>query len=399
MDLIPIKPEAPPSEQLHGALVSARVSSASLRNGRPEAVGRPPLEEALDFCERLMAASPKLHHPYAEVYLGIASHAFKYARRSIAEKNWDQAYRIFDMIHNFGMLLEPHNTWSDSRFLDGFATPYLNHSPQAYSSDLRPLFARLRPVPEESSDMIAAYRRLAQTLGSILEEIENEIRPGRTTKDLEQVAADAILRAGLRSCFKGYRGYPAHITASLNDEILNTPPSTRSMTDGDLLKLQVGICEEAAFSYQAWTYFVGPPSKEDRRFVDSGRKALARAMAEIGAGRAVGLVSKAIQETLEGAGYSVNREYVGHGMGARQHEPPMIPCFVMPGTEPPDLLEDGRILSVQVIAHRGRSKCRVIRDGWSVVTADGSRALLLSGIVVVRPERAEILLGPRNSGP
>ena len=244
--------------------------------------------------------------------------------------------------------------------------------------------------------LVDRYRLLARPMRSILDELEAEIRPGRTTRELEQTAEDAIHRAGVKSCFLGYRNYPACITASVNEEVLNTLPSRRALKEGDLLKLQVGIRDEVAFSYQAWTYFVGDPSKDDARFVETGRIALNRAIGAVRTGHAVSNISKAIQETLEAAGYSVNKNYVGHGMGRHQHEEPQVPCYVPPD-RPSPLLAGSQILSVLVIAHRGGEKCATLRDNWNVVTRDKSNALLLSQIVVARDGLPDVILEPRDS--
>ncbi len=245
--------------------------------------------------------------------------------------------------------------------------------------------------------LIESYRNLARTLRAIFTELESEVRPGRTTRELEQTAEDAIHRAGVESCFFGYRGYPACITASVNEEVLNTVPSKRTLKKGDLLKLQVGIKDGKGYSYQAWTYFVGAPSKADAQFVETGRIALARAVAAVQPGK-IDAISSAIESTLEGGGYSVNKKYVGHGMGLAQHESPQIPGYVVSGglaaAQP---LPVGKILSIQVIAHQGREDCRTMRDNWNVVTTDRSKALLLSQIVVVREGPAEVILEPRHS--
>jgi len=248
--------------------------------------------------------------------------------------------------------------------------------------------------------LLESYRKLARILRTILTELESELRPGRSTRELEQIAEDAIHRAGVQSCFLGYRGYPACITASVNDEVVNTSSSKRILKEGDLLKLQVGIKDGIGFSYQAWTYFLGKPSKEDSLFVETGRIALSRAVAAVRSRGQIIPISQAIQSTLEDAGYSVNKKYIGHGMGQTQHELPMIPGYVLQGTPArPESLPDGKILSIQVIAHQGCDDCRTMNDNWSVVTRDHSRALLLSQIVVVREGAAEVLLEPRDSRP
>lgn len=249
------------------------------------------------------------------------------------------------------------------------------------------------------SALLDSYRRLARQLDAIFRELELELRPGRTTRELEQIAEDGILRAGVQSCFLNYRGFPSTITASVNEEVLNTVPSKRALKAGDLLKLQVGIKDGVGFSYQAWTYFIGSPDKKDSRFVDTGRIALTRGVEQAIAGGEVVGISGAIQRTVEAGGYSINKKYVGHGMGSRQHELPQVPGYIPPpGDEQPALRKE-QILSILVIAHQGREDCATLKDGWNVVTRDRSRALLLSQIVVVDDQRPAILLAPRASPP
>lgn len=242
--------------------------------------------------------------------------------------------------------------------------------------------------------LVLAYRRLAEVLRAIMSEIECEILPGITAKHLDQVAEAAILRAGVQSSFKGYRGYPAFITCSLNEEVLNTIPAPRAMKEGDLLKLQVGIKDGSAHSYQAWTYFVSTPNEADRRFVDCGQRALAAAVGQVRAGGDVASISQVISSEIESGGYSVNRKFVGHGMGEVQHEDPQIPGYPIPGYSA--ILPEGKIVSIQVIAHQGSDDCKILDDNWNTVTCDGSKALLLNQIVVATQAGPDVILGPRN---
>jgi methionyl aminopeptidase len=246
-------------------------------------------------------------------------------------------------------------------------------------------------------DLVQRYRAIAPAMGEILAELEAEILVGRTTGDLEHAAKDAIHRRGFESLFFGFRGYPAYITASLNQEVLNTPPGPRRLAEADLLKLQVGITRGGGHAYQSWTYAIGTCRKEDRPLIQACRKALDRAVSEARAGVRVGVLSRAIQETVEAAGYSVNRSYVGHGMGARHHEPPMIPCYDTRDGAMDEVLPAGQILSVQVIAHEGANGCRTAEDGWNVLTRDGRRAAMLSQMIVVGPQASEVLLPARDS--
>jgi len=251
--------------------------------------------------------------------------------------------------------------------------------------------------------MLEDYRALAKVLDALLSEIEAEIRPGTKTSRFNAITEDFIRATGLESSFKGYRGFPAYVTASINEEVLNALPSDRKLAEGDLFKIQAGIKDGVGHSYQAWTYFVGQPRLQDEKFVTAGLDALDRATRQARTGGDVVDIARAIQTTIEGAGYSVNRKYVGHGMGSQQHENPQVPCYVV---EPVSLmahrLRKGQLLSIQVIAHAGREDSRTLPDHWGVVTRDRSRALTLSQIVAVDDGGPEVLTPPRNcltSGP
>jgi methionyl aminopeptidase len=255
---------------------------------------------------------------------------------------------------------------------------------------------RHRPLP----NLLQDYQALAGVLDELLKELEAEIQPGVKTSRFDELTESFIKRAGVESSFKGYRGYPAFVSTSLNQEVLHTPPSKRELKDGDLFKLQVGIQDGVGHSYQAWTYFVGTPLKEDQKFVLAGGHALDRAVRQMKPGNDVIDVSRAIQTTLESAGYAPNQKYVGHGMGRNKHELPQIPCCVMqPEKDMSHWLNAGQLASIQVIAHAGGEDCVTMKDKWSVETRDHSRAITLSQIVAVGDEGPIVITPPRNSQP
>jgi methionyl aminopeptidase len=251
------------------------------------------------------------------------------------------------------------------------------------------------PKHRPMMDVLEDYRSLAWLLDGLFREMEEDIRPGVKTSRFDAVAAAFIKNEGLQSSFKGYRGFPAHVTASINHEVLNTLPSGRTLQDGDLFKLQCGIQDGVGHSYQSWTYVVGRVRREDEKFLAAGKLALERAVEQVKPGAPVVAISRAIESTLVSAGYSPNEKFVGHGMGRKQHEAPQVPCIVDPKA-PPELLRKGQILSIQVIAHQGGHACRVTSDTWGVVTVDGSRALIFSQIVVATEKGPEIITPPRR---
>jgi methionyl aminopeptidase len=258
---------------------------------------------------------------------------------------------------------------------------------------------RQRPPHTPVADLVQDYKLLAKVLDELLREIEAEIRPGVKTSRFEAITASFIeATPGLQSSFKGYRGAPFYVTTSVNQEVLNTPPSSRKLEDGDLFKLQVGIKDGIGHSYQSWTYFVGTPRPEDEAFLAAGNEALERAVRLVKVGSNVIEISRAIQTTVEGAGYSINKKYVGHGMGKNQHENPQIPCFVPErADEISHRLRKGQIVSIQVIAHAGNDDCRTMQDDWSVETRDRSRAINLNQIVVATEKGPDVITLPRKS--
>jgi methionyl aminopeptidase len=256
-------------------------------------------------------------------------------------------------------------------------------------------------VPEEEPDrsrqeLIAGYRTLAGTLDAILCRLETCVRPGVTTRELEVRAVRLMGQHGVRSYFKGYRGYPASITTSVNDEVINTLPSDKVLKPADLLSMQVGITDGKAFSYQGWTYALGHVMPHERKLLEAARRALRKACALCTADHSVPEISRAIQAAVVSAGFSVNRDFTGHGMGRTPHQMPQIPMHVGRHGRGANPLRTGEILSIVVIAHSGGPRCIVTSDTWNVVTADRSKAVQLTQMVVVGDAAPENLTRERT---
>jgi methionyl aminopeptidase len=249
---------------------------------------------------------------------------------------------------------------------------------------------------QDQEELIAGYRSLAGTLDAILSELETDIRPGVTTRELEARATELMEKHGVRSYFKGYRGYPASITTSVNHEVINTMPSKKVLRSGNILSMQVGITNEKAFSYQGWTYAVGQVTEGEQNLMNASRRALQKACSLCTGGHTVSDISRAIQTSVECAGFFVNRQFVGHGMGSRPHELPQIPMYVTQDPEAANPLRVGQILSIVVIAHLGGHESCAMSDNWNIVTKDGSKAVHFSQIVVVGDADPEILTQERR---
>lgn len=245
--------------------------------------------------------------------------------------------------------------------------------------------------------MIEKIWPLAKSFGEILSEVEAFIRPGTKTKELDAAVSNSIMRRGLRSSFKGYRGYPASTSASVNEEITNSVPGTRELKRGDLLKFQTGVTDGTFHCSQGWTYFVGDSSEGNLKLAAGGEHALGAAVAQVRDGCLLAEIAGAIEDTLSSHGYAANPKLGGHGIGREHHEPPFIPCLRAKLHDPNERVHVGQLLSIHVIAHAGSPAARVGRDSWSMVTKDATSSVLFSQMVLVQEHHAMVVLPPRNS--
>ena len=222
--------------------------------------------------------------------------------------------------------------------------------------------------PEELEKMAHAGRVVASTRGRVLEAVE----PGVTTADLDAIAAEHIRSSGALASFKGYRGFPASICASVNEELVHGIPGDRVLRDGDLLSLDFGAIWEGYHADSAISVFVGgaPPSGDAEKLVRVTEDALEAGLSQVRQGGRLSDIGHAVQQVVEGAGFGVVREYVGHGIGQSLHEDPPIPNYGEPGRGPE--LRPGMALAIEPMVTLGGWATRVLDDEWTVVTADGS---------------------------
>ena len=245
-------------------------------------------------------------------------------------------------------------------------------------------------------------RDLCAILDRVFEAVQRRICAGITTAELDRVAANAIVATGCEALFKNNlrNDYPTTITASINDQVVNNIPSSRERKSGDLLSLQIGVARTGTFAYQAWTFLVDRGSDEDMRLWQAGFDALTGAIGRVRAGARVRDVSSTIQSTLESAGFTPGRDYVGHGIGDELHVEPAIPCFVGRARSQDPSLEqtfvENQLLSINVFAHAGSHRTKLEPDQWGVVTRDGSHAVHFSHVVVVGTDGCSTLTSNRN---
>lgn len=238
---------------------------------------------------------------------------------------------------------------------------------------------------QELDVMHRAGRVVAQTL-AVLQE---SIKAGMTTKDLDAIAEDTIRSLGATPSFIGYRGFPASLCVSINDEIVHGIPGDRVINDGDVVSMDVGAIVDGFHGDAAVTVGVGNITSEAQKLIDAARDALYEGIATAVVGARLGDVSAAVQRVAESRGYSVVREYVGHGIGRRMHEEPAVPNYGKPGRG--ILLQPGMALAIEPMLNIGDWRTRVLDDNWTVVTEDGSLSAHFEHSMAVIESGPEIL--------
>jgi methionyl aminopeptidase len=238
---------------------------------------------------------------------------------------------------------------------------------------------------------IEKLRAANQLVASVLATLAKAVAPGVTTEDLDQLAEAEVRRAGAVPAFKGYRGYPATLCASVNEEVVHGIPSKRRLREGDIISLDMGAKLDGYFGDCAVTVPVGAidPKVEDLLRVTA--QALQQAIAEVRIGGRVSDIGHAVQRHVESHGYSVVREFVGHGIGTSLHEEPQVPNYGDPGRGP--RLAEGMVMAIEPMANMGKAGVKVLADGWTAVTRDGSWSAHFEHTVAVTAEGPLVLTG------
>jgi methionyl aminopeptidase len=245
-------------------------------------------------------------------------------------------------------------------------------------------------IIHKSTDEIERMRRAGRVVAATIDRLVGEVRTGVTTAQLDDLAEEAIRSAGAVPSFKGYRGFPRSICTSVNEQVVHGIPGSRLLKSGDLLSLDVGAIWEGYHADSAVSVFVGePPSAEAEKLVLVTEESLEAGIAQIRPGGRLSDISHAVQEVAEGAGFSVVREYVGHGIGRSLHEDPQIPNYGPPGRGPE--LRRGLVVAVEPMVNLGGWETRVLADEWTVVTADGSLSAHFEHTIALTDQGTEIL--------
>jgi methionyl aminopeptidase len=233
-------------------------------------------------------------------------------------------------------------------------------------------------------------RAAGRLVGEVLTALSAKVVPGVTTAELDELAEQLITSAGAVPAFKGYHGYPASICASINDEVIHGIPSGRRvLVEGDILSIDVGASLEGYFGDSAVTLPVGHVSEEAATLLRVTEESLYKAIDKARPGARVSDIGHAVQHHVESYGFSVVREFVGHGIGQRMHEEPQVPNYGDPGRGP--RLAEGMVLAIEPMVNAGKPAVKVLADGWTAVTRDKSLSAHFEHTVAVTADAPWIL--------
>jgi methionyl aminopeptidase len=241
----------------------------------------------------------------------------------------------------------------------------------------------------KSEREIATMRRAGGIVASVLVVLRSQLKPGMKTKELDDIAARELAKLGAEASFKGYRGFPASLCVSINDEVVHGIPGKRIIKEGDIVSLDFGAIIDGFHGDSAITVGVGKTSSRAKHLMETTEAALRAGISAAHDGARLGDISAAIQDYVESRGYSVVREYTGHGIGRELHEDPQIPNFGLAGTGPE--LKKGMTLAIEPMVNAGDWRTRVGDDNWVVFTTDGSLSAHFEHTIAITDGEPKVL--------
>jgi methionyl aminopeptidase len=245
-------------------------------------------------------------------------------------------------------------------------------------------------IPIKTAAEVERMRVACRLSAQLLAEVAAQVRPGTTTGELDAFAAAQMRELGIKSAFFGYGGFPGHTCISLNEEVVHGIPGPRAINAGDLVSVDLGVVADGFIGDNATTVRVGAVDAESARLCEVTAAALAAGIAAARAGRRLSDVGHAVQTVAEAAGFSVVRDYCGHGVGRKLHEDPQIPNYGLPGKGP--VLRPGMTLAIEPMINQGTHRVEVLPNRWTVRTCDRKRSAHFEHTVLVVPDGpAEIL--------
>jgi methionyl aminopeptidase len=247
----------------------------------------------------------------------------------------------------------------------------------------------------KSPSELETMHRAGLVVWDVLDSLRRMVKPGMTTMELDQFAERRAVEQQARPAFKNYRGYPASLCTSVNDQVVHGIPSDRRLREGDILSLDFGVELGGYYADAALTVPVGAIRPELEKLLDVTRVSLDKAIDNVRPGHRLGEVSSSVQEWVERYGFSIVREFVGHGIGTRMHEEPNVPNYGDPAKGPK--LQEGMVFAIEPMVNAGKADVRVLEDRWTAVTSDGSYSAHFEHTVAVTASGPWILTRPREA--
>lgn len=241
----------------------------------------------------------------------------------------------------------------------------------------------------KSTRELELMKAASSVVAEVIQDLTEYVRPGFTTQEIDEKARTLIIERGGRSAFRGYRGFPGDICISINEEVVHGIPGPRRLKEGDIVSLDIGVELDRYFGDGTVTLPVGRISKEAKRLLKVTRNALRIGIEQARPGNRLSNLSWAIQSYVEKNGYSVVRQFVGHGIGKNMHEEPAVPNFGLPDRGP--RLKPGMVLAIEPMVNQGGIEVKVLNDGWTAVTCDGKLSAHFEHTVAITESGPEVL--------
>ena len=246
-----------------------------------------------------------------------------------------------------------------------------------------------KPILKNSWE-IELLRKANAIVAEVLLSIKEEVKPGKVTLELEELALKICEKRKVKPAFKGYKGYPYALCVSINEEVVHGMPSeSKVLKEGDIVSFDFGVCYEGYYGDAAITVPVGKISSDAERLLKVTEEALYIGIDKARVGNRIGDISYAIQSYVEGEGFNVIKSFVGHGIGRNLHEPPEVPNFGKKGTGAK--IDAGLVIAIEPMVSMGDWRVKILEDGWTAVTVDGSLSAHFEHSIVVTPKGPEIL--------
>jgi methionyl aminopeptidase len=244
-------------------------------------------------------------------------------------------------------------------------------------------------IPIKTDKEIEKMREACRTASAVLEKIGTVIRPGVTTKEVDEAAAEFMSEAKCKSAFLGYKGFPGNICISINEEVVHGIGGARRIKYGDIVKIDCGVIKDGWVGDTATTVAAGVIDPRVQRLLQVTEEALELGIQKAHAGRRVGDIGAAIEDEVTANGFTVVREFVGHGVGRKLHEEPQVPNYGRPGTL--QKLKPGMTIAIEPMVNMGASSIRILDDNWTVVTSDGQPSAHFEHTVLITSGEPEVL--------